>query len=599
MKKLYILLFVLQVFLRTSAQEIKPNLIPHFNKNVLFANEYVKQNYFDLYTNNDTITIVEKHFDLDRMYIEGFIQEKIYRFYNGKIQNIKFNEDVNSYSHNYLYENDKLVKINKTTKLSSSIYTYKYNKDKLLITEIEDNTRIATKLIKVKVDAENSIVDFNEYMDLKNPKTLSKSIKIKFDVNKILSLEKINKTDNTFIKVIINYENDKFSGYNIEHSNTGIYTNNFTETKEYIINDKNVTILSNLKTNHYDDVKINNYIYDEFGNWVVKFTSNHLESIDKYSAENFIVRAISYPTKTTGFKDLTNFKWEESIVNTINNAKNYKEIYDMFKELTVTFNESAKSESIQVFKDILTDELKYNTAQMVKDKNDELLMGNRINGFGELIDKDSTIFRGTFANGKRHGIGVTTGKNNYVKVIKYDTLHPNKFEYIYKANRKLQMIGNQLTKKAFYWDVVENKMYDATLNENGEISTKNILPEYRFTKDRKEGCGMGDCNNGIGFLVRNNNTYFGSFKDGLIDGFGIMRKKSREIYLGQFIKGKKEGVGTTFHTRTQFFSGEYKNGIPDGLGFLYNDDDNVYLYAKWLDDKFLNIIQTNIPKDKL
>lgn len=140
---------------------------------------------------------------------------------------------------------------------------------------------------------------------------------------------------------------------------------------------------------------------------------------------------------------------------------------------------------------------------------------------------------------------------------------------------------------------------------------KNEVVETDITHHAPKGCASGDCYNGPGILIRENQErYEGHFQNGQKHGFGvqyypggatrykgIFRDDLRtgegnyyftngDKYVGFFLKNVPEGKGTYFYADGERFTGNFKGGVREGYGILqrangkreagyYKDDERV------------------------
>ncbi len=135
--------------------------------------------------------------------------------------------------------------------------------------------------------------------------------------------------------------------------------------------------------------------------------------------------------------------------------------------------------------------------------------------------------------------------------------------------------------------------------------------ETDITYHAPKGCASGDCFNGPGILVRENQErYEGNFANGKKHGFGVQfypggavrykgdfREDSRsgqgtyyftngDKYVGYFLDNVPQGKGTYHYADGERFSGTFRKGIREGYGVLtrangtreagyYKDDERV------------------------
>ena len=87
------------------------------------------------------------------------------------------------------------------------------------------------------------------------------------------------------------------------------------------------------------------------------------------------------------------------------------------------------------------------------------------------------------------------------------------------------------------------------------------------------GCTEGDCKNGIGTWVwDNDNAYHGSFKNGKRTGQGSFTFSNGDQYTGDFLDGKFNGHGKYTYADGDIYDGLWENGKMAGKGELQRRD---------------------------
>ena len=170
----------------------------------------------------------------------------------------------------------------------------------------------------------------------------------------------------------------------------------------------------------------------------------------------------------------------------------------------------------------------------------------------EVIKYKSGIYEGEILNGKRHGNGTMTYKNN--------------FEYKGEwKNDKKEGIGE------YYNKTNRDKYRGDFKNDKAEGKGKSFYDngdtyEGDYKNWNKEGKGVYKYNNG--------DMYEGEFKKDLIDGYGTYIYKNGSKYIGEFRKGSPEGLGAYIYISGDKYEGKVKKWNKEGKGvFYYNNGD--------------------------
>lgn len=95
--------------------------------------------------------------------------------------------------------------------------------------------------------------------------------------------------------------------------------------------------------------------------------------------------------------------------------------------------------------------------------------------------------------------------------------------------------------------------------------------------------------NGQGILsTANGNKYVGEFKDSRQNGKGKFYIKNQQIYDGQWKDGKMSGKGKYTYVGNSYYVGDWLNGNRNGQGILYNADGSIKAKGQWKDDKLIS-----------
>ena len=77
-------------------------------------------------------------------------------------------------------------------------------------------------------------------------------------------------------------------------------------------------------------------------------------------------------------------------------------------------------------------------------------------------------------------------------------------------------------------------------------------------------------------LYKNDDKYYGNFKNGKKDGIGIFYFKNGSKYLGQWKQNKMDGYGVYYFTTGAKFEGYFKENKKHGIGILTTKEGTIY-----------------------
>lgn len=159
------------------------------------------------------------------------------------------------------------------------------------------------------------------------------------------------------------------------------------------------------------------------------------------------------------------------------------------------------------------------------------------NGYG-LLKINNILFKGTFENGKKSGLGEIRS-------------YPEN-ELIFKGDFK-----NDL--------------------KNGKGHEFDEDSEYlgNFVNDKREGLGV--------LKMKNGTIYEGNFKNGEIQGHGTLFWSETKYYTGEFVNGKLNGIGK-FIQEGVIYRGFYKNSQKHGLGHIIYPSKKINIIGNFKND---------------
>ncbi|GHB53852.1 hypothetical protein [Persicitalea jodogahamensis] len=104
--------------------------------------------------------------------------------------------------------------------------------------------------------------------------------------------------------------------------------------------------------------------------------------------------------------------------------------------------------------------------------------------------------------------------------------------------------------------------------------SREEVVETDITYHAPKGCASGDCYNGPGILIRENQErYEGNFQNGKKHGFGVQYYPGGAIrYKGIFRDDLRSGEGTYYFTNGDKFVGFFLHNVPEGKGTYFYAD---------------------------
>nr|PJZ92721.1 hypothetical protein CH379_11660 [Leptospira ellisii] len=124
-------------------------------------------------------------------------------------------------------------------------------------------------------------------------------------------------------------------------------------------------------------------------------------------------------------------------------------------------------------------------------------------------------------------------------------------------------------------------------NESASGAGRSAYMEEETASDRSstadpgnapgKGCIQGDCVNGRGtYVYDNNDEYVGSFQNDMRNGSGKMKYANGDKFDGTFKDDLKEGTGTYIFKNGSILEGNFQTGAMTGPGKVRFPDTSVY-----------------------
>ena len=108
---------------------------------------------------------------------------------------------------------------------------------------------------------------------------------------------------------------------------------------------------------------------------------------------------------------------------------------------------------------------------------------------------------------------------------------------------------------------------------------KEEVVETDITYHAPKGCASGDCYNGPGILIRENQErYEGTFQNGQKHGFGVQFYPGGAVrYKGDFQEDLRAGKGTYYFTNGDTYVGYFQKNVPHGKGTYHYSDGEMFV----------------------
>ena len=168
-------------------------------------------------------------------------------------------------------------------------------------------------------------------------------------------------------------------------------------------------------------------------------------------------------------------------------------------------------------------------------------------------------YKGEWKNGKIHGKGVLKEG--------YGGIYVGEFKNNLADGKGFQ-IELDGTKSEGIW---KNDL----MNGPGEIT----FPNGTYMK----GNFVNWVLDGDGEIRYENSTYVGQFKEGLADGYGVLKYDTGGFYEGYFETDLRHGFGKESWPNGDTFEGNWKEDLREGEGTMYWKDGDRYI-GNWKDD---------------
>lgn len=121
--------------------------------------------------------------------------------------------------------------------------------------------------------------------------------------------------------------------------------------------------------------------------------------------------------------------------------------------------------------------------------------------------------------------------------------------------------GSEIKMGAF----VDGKLSGPGLIANGTNEIESI------------GYWKGGIINGLGMRVNKIYTDIGEFTNGAMNGKGIKKSTTGDVYMGSFVADAYQGKGVMFYSDGRTYSGSFINNSPEGAGIMQSPGGKIYI----------------------
>lgn len=182
-------------------------------------------------------------------------------------------------------------------------------------------------------------------------------------------------------------------------------------------------------------------------------------------------------------------------------------------------------------------------------------------GFGTLITKEGSVYKGLFNDGLFNGNGILINKKGDYYFGNWKNGECNSFG-------KLQLISNVKYEGEF--------KANEKSGEGEEYYEDGSHYHGHFSNNEKEGNGK--------LVFADNSYYEGNFSQSVFDGNGVYVWSDGRIYKGQFKNGQMHGNATHKWSDGSRYSGYYSNNKKQGHG-VYIWQPGKELVGNWMNNE--------------
>ena len=195
---------------------------------------------------------------------------------------------------------------------------------------------------------------------------------------------------------------------------------------------------------------------------------------------------------------------------------------------------------------------------------------NQRNGYGILINKEGSVFKGLWENDNfgKYGAFIDNNGNYYIGELENGKAKGKGEMFINnKMKFKGEFIDDMPCGEGIFENYKENWVYNGNVvncmkNGYGELKYEDgTIYKGEFKDDKYEGKGK--------IIFSNGREYEGDFKNNKMNGNGIFTWEDGKKYIGKYIDNIKQGKGKLSWNKNKYYEGEWFNNKPHGDGMYF------------------------------
>lgn len=202
---------------------------------------------------------------------------------------------------------------------------------------------------------------------------------------------------------------------------------------------------------------------------------------------------------------------------------------------------------------------------------------NLRHGHGVMQYSSEEWYDGEWCEGFEHGIGRRRYENGDIYIGEWK---------LGSCTGKGKYISSEYTYEGNFLNFLMHG-YGKKILPNGDVYEGEFVDDQACGKGRyicaDDGSWFyGDWENNVrvyGEMHFSDNDFaqyhVGEYRDGRINGKGVLYDHERKIYDGEFVDGKAQGRGTYYYDDGAYYQGDFFNNKFHGYGILYDSDGTI------------------------